>query len=100
MNTSTQTGRLNVIDRVIASIGDDLMVGTDAERDISALLHAVHAAIVLDATGELRELVKPWLDDRLVEMVRAQGIDDQAREDALVGLRVCEQGLENRCPAR
>ena len=86
------TGRLTVLGKALAYIGDDLMDGTETEREVSAVLNALHTAIQLEATRELAQLIKPWMMGKLMEGIRGMAADDQAREDAIAGLA---RDLEN-----
>lgn len=80
------TGRLKVLGRILAAHGDDLMDGTQAEREVSVLLNAVHTAISLEATAELAQLVKPWMSRKLMDDLRAMQMDDADRENAIASL--------------
>lgn len=64
------TGRLRHIGRTLAPYANDLSYGTPAERDVAAILTAVNAAILLDATGPLAEVVAAWWDAQGLEAVR------------------------------
>lgn len=74
------TGRLRHIGRTLAPYANDLSYGTPAERDVAAILTAVNAAILLDATGPLAEVVAAWWDGEaeaaLQKMVEQKPVTD------------------------
>lgn len=81
------TGRLQILRRMLAAHGNDLMGGTAEERDVATTIRALHTAIALEATAELAALVKPWMDGKIVAVMQAGELDDQTREDVIAALR-------------
>lgn len=60
------TGRLRSIAKIIDVFRSDLtgMGSAPDEREAAIILDALHTAILLDRTGDLAALVKPWMEAR------------------------------------
>lgn len=95
-------GNLPALGRMLAVLCDDLNYAgaTQAEQDAALVMSALHAAIVLDKTGELAELVAPWWADnvraaagKLLE--RRTDTLAQARRDAEARRREDARSLED-----
>lgn len=56
---------------------------SDFDANISTILRALEAAVVLGKVAELARVVKPWMDGQLVAGVRSMPAADQAREDVI-----------------
>lgn len=92
-HTPTTTPRLPAIAHALTGIAADLSRdGNEAEQDVADVLELLAHAIRTGATSELLELIAPWgiaqLEARLEAGAPWARIDDQAREDAIAGLRL------------
>lgn len=82
------TGRLNILKQIAAIYGDDMMGGTEEERQAATVLRALHTALALGRVDGLARVVTPWMNGELVAGLQAAELDDQAREDAIAAARV------------
>lgn len=67
------TGRLRSIAKIIDVFRSDLTImgSEEEERNAAIVLNALHTAILLDLTGDLAELVRPWMEARAREVIVA-----------------------------
>lgn len=58
-------GNLTVLSRILSVFCDDMNYpgASQAEREAVVIMGALHAAIVLDKTGELVALLDAWADE-------------------------------------
>lgn len=87
---AAMTPKLGAIRQMLFSIARDLEreATGDAERQVAGLLLTVRLAIETGTTAEMLAVCKAWNYGQLVAMLAAQPQDDQAREDAIGGLRL------------
>jgi hypothetical protein len=60
-------GNLAALARMISAVGEDMARGDQDQQAAGVVLDALQTAIQLNCLRELAALVRPWIDEKMVE---------------------------------